>query len=259
MTPISDEELDAYAMKLIEDRGRAAHIAAALLQSVELRQRFEVRQQLLAAARAAIDDEAESMTTPSDDFEARLWTRIESALPTQIDAPPHNRFAIVAVAAGVLLSVAAVAGFWAGKNAAKQPPVALGRQPEGAIEKPAPLLATNAADRILLERLTIHFAETVKLIEGQQALKEDAQAQVVADQVLQFNRLYALAARRAGHTQLALVLEELEPELQTMSEKQVTREAGARAASQEQLAFKVRVAQDAAQQMAASQRADSQR
>ncbi len=244
MIPISDETLDAFALKLIDDSALNAQIAQALLSSPKLRERYAMRQALLKEASAASES-----AEPGADFEARLWARIGPALQAQnIQTAQSKRPRWLAVAA--LAAACLATGLAAGLILSKQPTTPA-RLAERITPPPETLLDTNAADRILFARLAEHFEQAQLVLKEAQDKKQRPQVERLAEQVLELNRLYALAAQRAGHRQLAQVLDELEPELLTLSQAipKTPGTALAQNSGREELAFRVQVAEDAVRQL----------
>jgi hypothetical protein len=244
MTPISDETLDAFALKLIEDTAINAQIAQALLSSPKLRERYAMRQALLKEASAASEIE-----DPSSDFEARLWARIGPALQaTSIQPTPSKRPRWLGVAA--LAAACLAAGLMIGLTMSK-PSLAPVQMAQRKDPPPETLLDTDAADRILFARLAEHFEQAQLVLKEAQDKQQRPQVERLAEQVLELNRLYALAAQRAGHHQLASVLDELEPELVTLSRSKpdAPGSPATPTSGREELAFRVQVAEDAVRQL----------
>ena len=98
--------------------------------------------------------------------------------------------------------------------------------------------APAAADASAYERgLKVHLASTERQIAGLGSASPEERARLIETIVAQ-NRIYALAAERAGEPQLARVLRAFDPVLQSMAQ-----DGGDSSASIARLGFELRVMQ----------------
>ena len=202
---IHDDELFAFLVDDDFDAARADVVRAAL-----------VRDPSLAARLATIADAWERvLATPERDdlYEARTWraiaARIDGSL-TGAGAPPAATrrvpgLARYAIAATVIVAVGV--GFLAGR---------LGREatPPAAPLADVALLGDDAARRVLAAHLAAHLESTERaLLVASNSPEEAETARELASELVEGNRLYAIAAERAGRPQLAEFLRQLEPVL----------------------------------------------
>ena len=204
---VGDDDLVLYHYRDGLDAARIADIRDALLASAELRERYASIERVLARV------DAEPVPEPDANFNARLWRKLEPRLQTRrvekraswLDTlhawltPPRLAFAgacAIAVAIGI--------GFYAGRQSAPN----------------APLVASAAADAAGTRVLDAYVAAHLRATEGvlMTASNSDSADILVgnrelAAQLVEANRLYALAAARAGNTQLADFLRQIEPVL----------------------------------------------
>ena len=210
MNTISDDDLVLYHYCDGLDATRLDEIRDALAASQALRDRLASIERVLARV------DAEPVPEAEPDFEARLWRKLEPRLQTRhigkraswretlhaIHAwltPPRLAFASASA-----IALAIGAGFYAGRNSAPMTPPA------------ATSTADAAAARVLDAYVAAHLRATegvlmtasnsgnTEILDGNRAL---------AAQLVESNRLYALAAARAGNTQLADFLRQIEPVL----------------------------------------------
>lgn len=207
MDTISDDDLVLFHYRDGLDAKRLAEIAAALRASAELRERYAAIEHALARA------DAMSAPVPDADFNVRLWRRLEPRLFAPKPAlwreglralhewmsPPR-----VAFAGAFALALAVGIGFYAGRSSAP----------------PAPPVAESQADVTAARVLDAYVAAHLRATEGVllTASNSDSPALLngnrdLAASLVASNRLYALAAARAGNTQLADFLRQLEPVL----------------------------------------------
>lgn len=209
MNPISDDDLILYHYRDGLDANRVAEIDDALVASADLRARYASLGETLALA------DAMPVPVPDADFNARLWQRLEPRLrapttqqrTTLRDAlrafgawlsPPR-----LAWAAACALALAVGIGFYAGRQSAPQPIVA---------DTQADATATRVLDAYVSAHLrategvllTASNSNSAEILDGNREL---------AASLVESNRLYALAAARAGNTPLADFLHQLEPVL----------------------------------------------
>jgi hypothetical protein len=238
MNHVTDRELVLYHYGDGLDRARARQIEDALAFDAELRLRLADLRESLAVVGAGwpVDDGA-------PDLEQRLWLRLEPQLARRIAPAPWRQrwlewieplrpapvmFASIVVAALCI-------GYLAGRRDSAVPP-------PGAAA--APLLADDAANRVLTAYLVSHLQDTERALLVASRSPEDGEAaQRLAASLLDSHRLYALAAERAGKPQLAAFLRELEPVLIELSNEQggVSPALGAAIVDRD-LAFKSRAA-----------------
>jgi hypothetical protein len=204
MSPISDEDLVLYHYRDGLDAAALAGIAAALDASEPLRARYASIERTLARVDALPEPE------PDRDFNARLWRNLEPRLRPRAVAgrtswrerlqawlsPPH----LAVAGAACALALAVGLGFYAGRHTAPQAEVA----------------STQAAARVL----DAYVAEHLRATEGVLMTASNSDSTTLLDSnralaasLVESNRLYALAAQRAGNTQLADFLRQLEPVL----------------------------------------------
>ncbi len=209
MNPISDEDLILYHYRDGLDASALAEIAAALDASRTLRGRYASIERTLAR----VDALPEPM--PDAGFDARLWRNLEPRLqmrgvvkPTpwreRVQAlaawltPPRMAFTGAACA----LALAVGIGFYAGRHSVPATPGVASAQ------------ADAAASRVLDAYVAAHLRAT----EGVLMTASNSDSTTLLDSnrelaaaLVESNRLYALAATRAGNTQLADFLRQLEP------------------------------------------------
>jgi anti-sigma factor RsiW len=204
MNPISDEDLVLYHYRDGLDAAALAEIAAALDASGELRARYAALERTLARVDALPAPE------PDAGFNARLWRNLEPRLQTRTRVertswlerlhawltPPRLAFA----GAACTLALAVGIGFYAGRQSAP--------------EAPAVASADAAAARVLDAYVAEHLRATEGVLmtasNSDSATLLDSNRELAAS-LVESNRLYALAAARAGNTQLADFLRQLEP------------------------------------------------
>jgi len=206
MNPISDEDLVLYHYRDGLDAKALADIASALDASAELRARYASIEQTLARV------DALPVPEPDAGFNARLWRNLEPRLQPRKAAeraswldrlhawlsPPRLAFAGAACALAIALGI----GFYAGRHSVP--------------ETPAVASADAAAARVLDAYVAAHLRATEGVL--MTASNSDSTTLLdsnreLAGSLVESNRLYALAAQRAGNTQLADFLRQLEPVL----------------------------------------------
>jgi len=211
MNTISDDDLVLYHYRDSLDARRLAEIEHALLASESLRERYASIERAMARVDALPAPE------PDADFNRRLWRELEPRLraPATIRreswrerlhalhawlSPPRLAFA----AGACVLALAVGIGFYAGRRSA--PTQALVAQTEADAAAARVLDAYVAAHLRATEGvlLTASNSDSTELLNGNREL---------AASLVEANRLYALAAARAGNTQLADFLRQLEPVL----------------------------------------------
>jgi hypothetical protein len=214
MNPITDDDLVLYRYRDGLDAARIEQIAAALAESPALRERY-------AAIERAIAHFDSQDIEPDPDIGSRLWRRLSPQLEEagvlasssrgMLDrlrawlAPPQARFAFAA-AATVLVAIGV--GFVVGRQTVTAPPQVVSNEVEAAAARVLEAyVAANlrATEGVLL---TASNSGDASLQEGNREL---------AQSLVESNRLYALAAARAGNTQLAGFLRQLEPVLLSLA------------------------------------------
>jgi hypothetical protein len=222
---ISDDDLVLYYYRDGLDAAERARIGAALAEQPQLAQRMQKLVNRLDAA-AEIPEVPVPLETQQR-WRAALQraTRNEStAEPTDLTTlPVRRRFAAapwLTAAAAALVAVIVVMQF---------------RQPQ-----PLPLtthVTPPASVNSPYERgLASHLASTERQLASLEKATPEERARLV-DTIIEQNRIYALAAEKAGEPQLARVLRAFTPVLQSVQQ------GGDTSASVDQLAFELRVMQ----------------
>jgi hypothetical protein len=213
MNPISDDDLVLHHYRDGLELAQLARIDAALSASPDLRARRDALLRTLAAVDAA------PAPYPDADFESRLWRQLEPRLTRSVLrsaarpglaerlrawlAPPP-----LAWAGACVIALAVGLGFLAGRQTAPEPDVvAQARADESAMRVLDAYVAAHlrATEGVLV---TASNSDSVALLDGNQEL---------AASLVDANRLYARAAARAGNTQLADFLRQLEPVLMSLA------------------------------------------
>lgn len=209
MNTISDDDLILYHYRDGLDARRIVEIDRALRESSELRTRYATIEHALARVDAIPAPE------PDADFNARLWRHLEPRLHTHAQPTRESwrdrlrawsasmtapRFAFAAACA---LALAVGIGFYAGRSST-----------------PAPTFAESQPDAAAARVLDAYVAAHLRATEGvlMTASNSDSDALLdsnreLAASLVEANRLYALAATRAGNARLADFLRQLEPVL----------------------------------------------
>ena len=212
MQTISDNDLILFHYRDGLESARLAEIEAALSISDALRDRYENLCRLL-------DDMDMQAPEPPANFEQRLWARfdqrIEDAAVTRsrsswVDAL-RGRMSIAAAprlawasAFAAVLVIALGIGFFAGRSSIPEPIASTpGHSPSMASRVLDSYVAGHlrATEGLLLTAVN---DESGDLLKGKQELAEN---------LVESNRMYAVAAMRAGNTRLADFLRQLEPVL----------------------------------------------
>jgi anti-sigma factor RsiW len=208
MNTISDDDLVLYHYRDGLDASRLAEIEEALSASERLRERYASIERVLSRV------DTIAAPVPDADFNARLWRNLEPRLATRAApkreswrerlralhnwlSPPRLAFA----AGACVLALAVGIGFYAGRSSLPPPS-----------ETQADAAATRVLDAYVAAHLrategvllTASNSDSAELLDGNREL---------AASLVESNRLYALAAARAGNTQLADFLKQLEPVL----------------------------------------------
>ena len=203
--PISDEDLVLFHYRDELPRERMQEIEDALFYDAGLRLRLAALRETLAAA-------SDAWPQPEADagLEARVWERLAPALPKRVPSeklswldwrswfsyPRNSQIAF----ASMLLAALGI-GYLLGR-------------PAGAPVPDEGLLAQDASRRVLAAYLAAHLEDTERaLLVASNSPDDGAAASELAASLLDSNRLYALAAERAGKPALGQFLRELEPVL----------------------------------------------
>ncbi len=206
MTPVTDQDLVLFHYRDELSRERMQEIEEALFFDAGLRLRLAALRETLAAA-----SDGWPQNEPDAALEARVWQRLQPALVQRAPEAsswsdwrswlswPRNS----QVAFASLLIAALGIGYLLGR-----PPL------PDATRAEAPLLADDAAERVLASYLAAHLENTERALLVASNSPQDGQAASdLAESLLDSNRLYALAAERAGKPALGQFLRELEPVL----------------------------------------------
>ncbi len=218
MHAINDNELILFHYRDGLDPARHAEIEAALAASVTLRERHEGLCRLLGE----VDMQAPE---PPANFEQRLWARFDQRIEDAGVTPSgsswldslRQRLSIGSAprlawagAFATMLVIALGIGFFAGRNNVPEPIASVPGQ--------SPSMATRVLDSYVAGHLrateglllTAVNDESGDLLKGNQELAEN---------LVESNRLYAVAAARSGNTRLADFLRQLEPVLIEMANR----------------------------------------
>jgi hypothetical protein len=208
MTPISDEDLILFHYGDGLDPARTAQVVDALLASETLRHR---QADILHAL-----TEVDRLPAPEADagFSDRVWRQLEARLVAR--APVVSRASLrdrlrewlsaphLAWAAVCTIALATGLGFYAGRRSAPAPDA----------------MAQAHADAAAMRVLDAYVAAHLRATEGVLVTASNSDSSVLLDgnrelaaSLVDANRLYARAAVRAGNTQLADFLRQLEPVL----------------------------------------------
>jgi hypothetical protein len=212
MTPINDNELILYHYRDGLNEARLVEIEHALLGSHELRNRYTRLTDLLG-------DVETQAPEPSADFERRLWAELDQRLTPVLTRKTGTGLVgrwlaiLRGDSAGGLLWLGSLAtilvitlgiGFFAGRNSTPDSVAAI------------PAGQSKMASRVLDAYVASHLraAEGVLMT----AANDDSGALLMgnrelAEALVESNRMYALAAARAGNPRLADFLRQLEPVL----------------------------------------------
>jgi hypothetical protein len=151
---------------------------------------------------------------PGDDYEARVWDRLQWRLRGEKKQRPWMAWA--AVAATVVLAF--VAGLlWKSGRAVDEPGlVATGTTPQQPV--PANPGPTGDATRVLLVVVGEHFDQSERVLVELANLTPNGNTDITgtrerAQELLDSNRLYRSSATRTGEEDVATLLDELEPVL----------------------------------------------
>lgn len=212
MNPITDDELILFRYRDGLDAARLVDIEQELRASAELRDRYAAIERTLADVDARPQPQADA------DMGARLWRNLEPRLAqaglTTARASWRDRLEPLltllrpqrlAFASAFALALAVGAGFYAGRHSV-----------------PSPTL--SSADATALRVLDAYVAAHLRATEGVLVTASNSGSDSLLDgnrelaaSLVEANRLYALAAMRAGNPQLADFLRQLEPVLLSLA------------------------------------------
>jgi len=212
MNPITDDDLVLYHYRDGLEPSRLTEIEDALFASSDLADRYAALKRTLARADAMPESVADA------DLAARVWTRLEPRLSATTPRarpakpsiwqmlhewlnPPRLAFAgafAVALAVGI--------GFYAGRQSVQAPDSVPQIARDDTATSARVLDAYVAAHLRATEGvlLTASNSSSTEMLDGNREL---------AASLIEANRLYALAAERAGNARLADFLRQLEPVL----------------------------------------------
>jgi len=217
---ITDDELMLYHYRDGLDAAERARIGAALAEQPELAQRLHRLVGRLDAA-AAIPD----VPVPVD-TQQRWRAALDQAAtcqPARVPREIRRPFTAVrwlAAAAVAVVAIISVTQF------TRQPPA------------PLTALVTTPNGISAYERgLKSHLASTERQLASLESATPEERTRLIAT-IVEQNRIYALAAERAGEPQLARVLRAFSPVLESLQDK-----SGDTSASVDRLAFELRVMQ----------------
>ncbi len=193
MQAITDNDLILYYYRDGLDARCIDEIDDALLASPPLRRRY-------TALKRMLDIDSEPAIEPDPQFTERMWHKLAAQIDTKPARIQRRAFTPMrfAMAASVLLAVAAGIGYYAGRAGAPQ----TAQNPMAARVLDAYVVDHLRATEGLL--LTASNSDSAEVLAGNREL---------AQSLVESNRLYALAAVRAGNTRLADFLRQLEPVL----------------------------------------------
>jgi hypothetical protein len=221
---ITDDDLLLYYYRDGLDAAERARIGAALAEQPELAQRLHKLVGRLDAA-AAIPE------VPVPDATQQRWRAAldQAALGQPATAAPatRNRFAKyqwLAAAAAVVLAFVVV------PQLTRQPP----RQ---TVDTAPPPAATGGGASAYERGLKTHLADTEQQLASLESASPEDRKRLVTT-IIEQNRMFALAAEKAGEPQLARVLRAFSPVLENLQQ-----EGGDTSGSVAQLAFELRVMQ----------------
>ncbi len=226
---ITDDELLLYYYRDGLEPTDRARIAAALAAQPELAQRLHKLVGRLDEV-AAIPEVKVPLET-----QQRWKAALEQAAarrPTTQNLRPRRPFTDARwLAAAAAVVVAIVSVFYVIDSPPRAPTMAN-------VAPPTDSPAAGAADASAYERgLKTHLASTERQLASLEEATPEERARLI-ETIIEQNRLYALAAERAGEPQLARVLRAFSPVLESMRQGE-----GNTAADAAQLSFEMRVMQ----------------
>ncbi len=226
---ITDDELLLYYYRDGLDDADRARIGAALAAQPELAQRLHRLVGRLDAVAA----------TPEVNVPLATQQRWKAALeqtaaqrPTTQNLRPFRPFTDARwLAAAAAVVVAVVSVFMVIDSPPPAAPIANVTSPP--VEPPAGAAETSAYER----GLKTHLASTERQLASLPSATPEERTRLI-ETIIEQNRIYALAAERAGEPQLARVLRAFSPVLESMKS-----EGGDASADADQLAFEMRIMQ----------------
>jgi len=233
-----DEELTLH---FYGEHPRPEELERALAADPELERRWRALHAELGALAAIAPPQ------PRAGLELRIWNRIAPELGrrrgrTLFGLPPA-RLAFAAAAALALVA----GGFLAGRISLTPDPERLAATPSATTATPV-AFAPESRDRLLAATLASHLDSSERLLVelANDGNGSDAAERRLAESLLESNRLYRLAAERAGQRRVAALLAELEPLFLELANAEDPGPEGSVAAARERLEsrdllFKVRV------------------
>lgn len=204
-----------------EDLGpeRMAAIAEALARDPRCAARYAELRRLLAASASALD-----ASEPAPGFERRVWQQLAPRLQARRPAPTRTSWfdwLLPGLALAASLGMGIVIGrYW---------------QPTPLAPAAAPLaLSDDAGERVLAAHLSRHLGQTERLLRVAENGGAAGSGEL-ASALIESNRLYAVAAERAGKPALAQFLHELEPVLRELANGEGDAALGGAGLAQEQI------------------------
>jgi len=216
MNPISEEDLVLFHYRDELDAARLAEIERALETDPALSARYAELTQALGRVPKGVPE-------PDAAFEHRLWTALERRMGRAPERRPSFADTLrewflpmpaarAALASAFAITLALGIGYYAGRHGAPGQAPTIAAAPRVA---PAGSDGTAAA-RVLDAYVSEHLRATEGLLltaaNSDSAAIQDSNRELAAA-LVESNRLYALAAERAGNTRLATFLRQLEPVL----------------------------------------------
>ncbi len=238
---ITDDELLLYYYRDGLEPDERARIAAALAEQPELAQRLHRLVGRLDEV-AAIPEVAVPVATQQR-WKAALAQAAQERPTTQNLRPfrrPYTDARWLAAAAAVVVAVVSV--FYVIDSAPPTPTVANvtppTETPSSSFTSPPTEVPSGAAEASPYERgLKTHLASTERQLASLEEATPEERARLI-ETIIEQNRIYALAAERAGEPQLARVLRAFSPVLESMRQGE-----GNPAADAAQLSFEMRAMQ----------------
>jgi len=228
---ISDDELLLYYYRDGLDAADRARIGAALSEHPEIARRMQGLVARLDAVTASpevpVPEDVRQRWRAALEREAQVGKRVEPASRRSFTPSfiKDGRWTMAAAAAIAVVALTLVV------QLARQP------TPDQTAEVVVPTDSPAAADASAYERgLKFHLASTEQQLAGLDNANPEERARLVETIIAQ-NRMYALAAEKAGEPQLARVLRSFAPILESLAQ------GGDSSASVAQLSFELRVMQ----------------
>jgi len=220
---ITDDELLLYHYRDGLDAAERARIGAALTRQPELAQRLQALVARLDAAAAV--SEVPVPAEVQHRWQAALESAAQSDNAREVRAPHTARRRDFRWAAAAAVAAVTVFLVMPDRTAEIAPPAAT-------------TVAAGTAAATAYERgLKFHLASTEQQLAGIGSATPEERTRLI-ETILSQNRIYALAAERAGEPQLARVLRAFAPVLESLAQQ-----GGDSAASIAQLNFELRVMQ----------------